>query len=141
VNALRWSLEFADLIRERYYQDSSYGDEGKWMRGSRIETIARYVWRLNHICVPRNSKLRLRLIFDLHESQLVGHRGVDGTLAKALDMLWWKQIPQDVKGFCERCVVYRRAKLQPQMATTLFPLPVPPKHWGTLGLALAHIGA
>jgi hypothetical protein len=45
-----------------------------------------------------------------------------------------------VKDFCERCVVYRRAKIQPQMAATLSPLHVPPRPWHTVGLDyLTHL--
>jgi hypothetical protein len=45
-----------------------------------------------------------------------------------------------VKDFCERCVVCRRAKIQPQTAATLYPLPVPPKPWHTIGLDyLTHL--
>jgi hypothetical protein len=63
VNALQMSPEFADLIREGYSQDLFYGDEGEWMKdSSRIEATARYFWRLDRLCVPRNSELRLRVI-------------------------------------------------------------------------------
>jgi hypothetical protein len=61
-NALRLSLEFADLIREGYSQDSFYEDEGEWTKNSGIEARVRYFWHLNCLCVPRNSELRLRLI-------------------------------------------------------------------------------
>jgi hypothetical protein len=62
--------------------------------------------RLDRLCIPQNSELRLRLITELHESSSAGHRGVASTLAKALDRLWWKRIRQDVKDLCdERCVV------------------------------------
>jgi hypothetical protein len=45
-----------------------------------------------------------------------------------------------VKDFCERCVVCRRAKIQPQFAATLYPLHVPPISWHTLGLDyLTHL--
>jgi hypothetical protein len=126
VNALQLSHEFADIIREGYSQDSFYGDEGEWTEDSRIEAIPRYFWRLNRLCIPRNSELRLRFTTELHESSSDGHIGVASTLAKALDRFWWKRIRQDVKGFCEGCVVCRRAKIQPQMAATLYPLHVPP---------------
>jgi hypothetical protein len=86
VNVLQLSLEFADLIREGYAQDSFYGDEGGWTKDSRIEARDGYFWRLDRLCIPRNSELRLRL-----------HKGVAGTLAKALDRFWWKRIRQDVK--------------------------------------------
>jgi hypothetical protein len=59
VNALRLSHEFVDLIRE-YSQDSFYGDEGEWTKDSRIEAIAWYFLRIDRLCVPRNSELRLR---------------------------------------------------------------------------------
>jgi hypothetical protein len=53
--------------------------------------------------VPRNFELRLRLISELrHDSSSAGHRGVIGTLAKALDILLWKRIRQDVTDFCEQ---------------------------------------
>jgi hypothetical protein len=134
------SPEFTDLIREGYSQDSFYGDEGEWTRGSRIEARDGYFWRLDRLYIPHNSELRLRLITLVHESSLASHRGVASTLAKALDRFWWRRLRQDVKDFCERYVVCRRAKIQPQMAATLYPLPVPPRPWHTVGLDyLTHI--
>jgi hypothetical protein len=50
VNALRLSHEFAYLIREGYSQDSLYGDEGEWKKGSHIEAIHGCFWRPNHMC-------------------------------------------------------------------------------------------
>jgi hypothetical protein len=141
VNALQLSPKFADLIREGYSQDSFYGDEGEWTKDSRIEDGDGYFWRLDRLCIPQNYELRLRLITKLHESSPANHGGVTSTLAKALDMLWWKRLRQDMKDFCERCVVCRRAKIQPQqMAATLYPLPGPPKPWHTVGLDyLTHL--
>jgi hypothetical protein len=62
VNAVQLSPEFADLIREGYSHVSLYGDEGEWTRDSWIEAKDGYFWRLNHLCIPQNSELRLRLI-------------------------------------------------------------------------------
>jgi hypothetical protein len=79
--------------------------------------------------------LRLRLITKLHDSSSDGHIGVASTLATALDRFLWKLIRQDVKYICERCVACRRAKIQPQIAATLYPLLVPlPRQWHTVGL-------
>jgi hypothetical protein len=105
VNALQQSPEFADLSREGYSQDWFYGDEGEWTKDSRIEAKAGYFWCLDRLCIPRNYELRLILITKMHESSSAGHRGVASTHAKALDRFWWKRIRQDVKDFCERCVV------------------------------------
>jgi hypothetical protein len=59
INALQLSLEFADVVREGYSQDSFYGDEGEWTRDNHIEAMAGNFWRLNRLCIPRNSKLPL----------------------------------------------------------------------------------
>jgi hypothetical protein len=99
VTALQLSLEFTDLNREGYSQDSFYEDKGEWTKDSRIEAKAGCFWRLCRVCIPRKSELRLRVIIELHERSSVSHRGVTSTLAKALDRFWWKQIRQDVKEF------------------------------------------
>jgi hypothetical protein len=85
LNALQLSYEFADLIRDGFSQDSLHGDEGEWTKDSRIQAKKWYFWRLNRLCIPQNSELRLRLITELHDSLSAGHRGVAGTLAKAVD--------------------------------------------------------
>jgi hypothetical protein len=59
--------------------------------------------------------------------------GVAGTIAKALDRFLWKRIRKNVKDYCERCVVCRRAKIHPQMAATLYPLFVLPRPWHKVG--------
>jgi hypothetical protein len=79
-------------------------------------------------------KPRLVLITLPQDSPLAGHRGVASTLAKALDRFRWKRNRQDVKDFCERCVVCRRAKIQPQIVATFYPLHAPPSPWHTIGL-------
>jgi hypothetical protein len=62
AKALQLSPEFVNIICEGYSQDSFYGDEGEWTKDSRIEAKAGYFWRLDRLCIPHNSELRLRLI-------------------------------------------------------------------------------
>jgi hypothetical protein len=104
VNALRLSLEFAYPIRKGYSQDSFYRDETEWYEDSRMEARFGYFWRLDRLCIPRTSELRLRLIFEPHDSSPTCQSGVYGTLAKVLDGFWWKRIRLNVKDFCERRV-------------------------------------
>jgi hypothetical protein len=87
IHALRLNHEFADLVRDGYSQDSLYGDEGEWTIDSRIKARSGYFWRFDRLCVPRIFELRLRLIFELHDSSSVDPKGVASTLAKALDTL------------------------------------------------------
>jgi hypothetical protein len=70
----------------------------------------------------------------MHDGSSTGHIRVACTLAKALDIFWWKQIRQEVKDICERFGMCRRAKIKPQIAQNLYPLHVPPiRPWHTLG--------
>jgi hypothetical protein len=66
--AFQLSLEVTDLIRERYSQDSYYGDESEWTKISRIEARVVCFWRLDRLCVQRNSKLQLKLIFEMRDN-------------------------------------------------------------------------
>jgi hypothetical protein len=99
VDAVRLSPQFANLVRKGYSQDSFYGNDGEWTRDNRIEAIGEYFWRLDRLCIPRNSALCLILISEMHGNSLAGHIGVVGTLAKALDIFWWKHIRQNFKDF------------------------------------------
>jgi hypothetical protein len=51
-----------------------------------------------------------------------------------LDKFRWKRIRQDVRYYCERCFVRRRAKIQPRITATLYPLHVLPRPWHTISL-------
>jgi hypothetical protein len=84
--------------------------QGEWTRDNRISTRDGYFWRLDRLCVPPNFELRLRLIYELHDSGSTCHKRVGGSLAKVIEKFWWKQIRQDVKHFYERFVVSRQAQ-------------------------------
>jgi hypothetical protein len=68
VKALRLGHEFANLIREGSFKAPFYGDEGEWTIDSRIAATYGYCWRLERLCVPRNSELRPKLILELYDS-------------------------------------------------------------------------
>jgi hypothetical protein len=105
-----------------------------------IEARVGYFWHFNRLYISQNSELRLRVITKLHDNSSTCYKRIASTLAKALDRFCWKRIRQDVKEFCEHCVVCRRAKIQPQMAATLYPLHVSPRPWHTVGLDyLTHL--
>jgi hypothetical protein len=125
VNALRLRPRVVDIVREGYSRDSFSGDEGEWTKDSQIEATIGYFWRLDRLCVPQNSELRVRLMFERHDNSSASLIGVASTLVRELDRFWWKRIRQDVKDVCERCVVCRQAEIQLQMAATLYPLSIP----------------
>jgi hypothetical protein len=84
--------------------------------------------------------LKQKLLLELHDSESRGHIGYASTLAKALDMFWWRRIRQDVNDHGQRCDACRRAKERPQTDGALVPLHVPPRPWHTVGLDfLSHL--
>jgi hypothetical protein len=117
VNALRLSHEIVDLNRERYSQDSFYGDEGEWTKDNRIEAIVGYVWRLDRRCVPRNSEFRLNYLRIARQSVIWSHMSCWHFCYRARQIQAETKLPRC--GFCECCVVCRRAKIQPQIAAAL----------------------
>jgi hypothetical protein len=46
------------------------------------------------LCIP-NDRPKQKL-FELHDNGYASHRGYTSTLAKALEMFWWRRIRQDV---------------------------------------------
>jgi hypothetical protein len=129
VDVLQLSHGFAHLIGEGCSQSSFYGDDCDWTRDSRIDVKDGYFWRLNRICVSRET-----LSYDLNLPQSCmtvcssSHIGVACTIAQALDNLCCRGIHQDIKGFYEHCVVCQRARSQPRVAhDALDPLHVPPR--------------
>jgi hypothetical protein len=65
--------------------------------------------RLGHICVP--SSEREKMIWEAHYSQVVGHFGIENTMAMLQKHLWWSKLRQEVNKYIRSCIAYAIAKL------------------------------
>ncbi|GBG67129.1 hypothetical protein CBR_g81553 [Chara braunii] len=62
------------------------------------------------LCVPRDRRLRTRLLGEYHDSRLAGHFGVNRTIARLRWRFQWPDLITDVTRYCDSCKVCRRSK-------------------------------
>ncbi|GBG64960.1 hypothetical protein CBR_g48709 [Chara braunii] len=62
------------------------------------------------LCVPRDHCLRTRFLGEYHDSRLVGHFGVNHTIARFRQRFRWPDLITDVTRYCDSCEVCQRTK-------------------------------
>ncbi|XP_071739767.1 uncharacterized protein [Rutidosis leptorrhynchoides] len=85
------------------------------------------------LCIPRGS-LREAIIIESHDGGLVGHIGLNKTLALIRGHFFWPHMELDVNRMVTRCRVCHIAKLQGSNVGLYLPLPVPVKPWEDVSL-------
>ncbi|GBG74655.1 hypothetical protein CBR_g19063 [Chara braunii] len=78
------------------------------------------------LCVPRDRRLRTRLLGEFHDSRLPGHFGVNRTIARLRQRFGWPDLITDVTRYCDSCEVCRRSKPRNRNPYgELRPMPIP----------------
>ncbi|GBG92098.1 hypothetical protein CBR_g54353 [Chara braunii] len=78
------------------------------------------------LCVPRDRRLRTRLLGEYHDSRLAGHFGVNRTIARLQQRFRWPDLITDVTRYCDSCEVCRRSKPRNRNPYgELRPMPIP----------------
>ncbi|GBG80087.1 hypothetical protein CBR_g30454 [Chara braunii] len=78
------------------------------------------------LCVPRDRRLRTRLLGEYHDSRLAGHFGVNRTIARRRQRFRWSGLITDVTRYCDSCEVCRRSKPRNRNPYgELRPMPIP----------------
>ncbi|GBG77301.1 hypothetical protein CBR_g23631 [Chara braunii] len=78
------------------------------------------------LCVPRNLRLRTRLLGKYHDSRLAGDFGVNRTIARLRQRFRWPDLITDVTQYCDSCEVCRRSKPRNRNPYgELHPMPIP----------------
>ncbi|GBG89231.1 hypothetical protein CBR_g48939 [Chara braunii] len=78
------------------------------------------------LCVPRDRRLRTRLLGEYHDSRLAGHFGVNRTIAGLRQRFRWPDLITDVTRYCDSCEVCRRSKPRNRNPYgELRPMPIP----------------
>ncbi|GBG72939.1 hypothetical protein CBR_g12661 [Chara braunii] len=76
--------------------------------------------------VPRDRRLRTRLLVEYHDSRLAGHFGVNRTIARLRQQFRWPDLITDVTRYCDSCEVCRRSKPRNRNPYgELRPMPIP----------------
>ncbi|GBG68150.1 hypothetical protein CBR_g2701 [Chara braunii] len=78
------------------------------------------------LCVPRDRRLRTRLLGEYHDSRLAGNFGVNRTIARLRQRFRWPDLIADVTRYCDSCEVCRRSKPRNRIPYgKLHPMPIP----------------
>ncbi|GBG79184.1 hypothetical protein CBR_g28900 [Chara braunii] len=78
------------------------------------------------LCVPRDRRLRTRLLGEYHDSRLAGHFEVNRTIERLRQRFRWPDLITDVTRYCDSCEVCRRSKPRNRNPYgELRPMPIP----------------
>ncbi|KAG8503286.1 hypothetical protein CXB51_001235 [Gossypium anomalum] len=123
-------LGFA-LLKDAYVNDSDFGEIFAACEKGSFENFYRYegyLFREGKLCIPYGS-VRDLLVHEAHSGGLMGHFGVNKTLATLHEHFYWPRMQKDVERVCERCIACKKAKSKVQPHGLYTPLPIPEAPW------------
>ena len=131
------STNLVDQIKQAYQHDNYYlptSTRPSWITYSTTDNLF-YV--NNRVCVPQDKLLRQQIMFELHDSPMAGHPGVNRTLANITRRFYWPGMSKDIRYYVKVCTTCQRVKSgRHKPYGTLHPLPVPDRPWQIVGLDL-----
>ncbi|KAG7563749.1 Retrotransposon gag domain [Arabidopsis suecica] len=118
-------------IKEMYKDDPELGecykDHGKGLYKA-FYLQDGFLFKDKRLCIPQGS-MRDLILSEAHGGGLMGHFGVDKTLAVVMEHLFWPHLKKDVERFCARCIVCHKAKSRLHPHGLYLPLPIPNAPW------------
>ncbi|XP_027184032.1 uncharacterized protein LOC113782339 [Coffea eugenioides] len=120
-----------ELIKELYTQDSDFGElytSCKHTGQGKFFISDGYLFCANRLCVPHGS-LRELLVRESHSGGLMGHFGVDKTLAMLQEHFYWPHMRRDVARVVDRCLACKKAKSKVHPYGLYTPLPISSAPW------------
>ncbi|KAF7841466.1 Transposon Ty3-G Gag-Pol polyprotein [Senna tora] len=87
-----------------------------------------FLFKKDKLCIP-NCSMRELLVIETHGGGLMGHFGVDKTLALLHEHFYWPKMRKYVVSVCAKCVTCKHAKSKVQPHGLYSPLPVPSQPW------------
>ncbi|KAG7564287.1 Reverse transcriptase domain [Arabidopsis suecica] len=118
-------------IKEMYKDDPELGecykDHGKGLYKA-FYLQDGFLFKDKRLCIPQGS-MRDLILSEAHGGGLMGHFGVDKTLAVVMEHFFWPHLKKDVERFCARCIVCHKAKSRLHPHGLYLPLPIPNAPW------------
>ena len=82
------------------------------------------------LIIPDDRVLKTRILYELHDSHLAGHMGINKTEELVARYFWWRGLRDDVTAYVNDCVVCQLSKGDQQPpAGLLQPIPIPAHRW------------
>lgn len=89
----------------------------------------------DRLCAPRDQKLRVEILHDLHDSKCAGHRGFDQTFASLHDKYSWPNMANQLAKHIKNCDKCQRNKPRNQSKLGyLSPMPIPARNWDEISM-------
>lgn len=141
---------FVEELRQELAQDPSYQvlcqkvtSDPHSMQGFNISNGL--LLKEGRIWVLPNSRFKVLLMKEFHETPIGGHAGVVKTLKRLSANFYWKSMRKDIKEFVAQCMVYQQTKYSTSKPRGLLqPLPIPSNFWEVISLdfvtGLPHSG-
>jgi len=89
------------------------------------------------LCIP-NIEIKGHNVHELIISEahsFLAHLGAQKTVAYLRDHVWWKDMVNNVKSYCNSCITCKRSKLSNQKPYSLLnPLAIPTRPWESIGI-------
>ncbi|XP_071933817.1 uncharacterized protein [Coffea arabica] len=120
-----------ELIKDIYAQDSDFGElylSCKHTGQGKFFISDGYLFYANRLCIPHGS-IRELLVRESHSGGLMGHFGVDKTLAMLQEHFYWPHMRRDVARVVERCLACKKAKSKVHPYGLYTPLPISSAPW------------
>jgi len=131
---------FIEELRNEMRQDPTYQEFCKKVN-SDPSSYPDYVisngllLKKGRIWLPPNSRFKVLLMKEFHETPIGGHAGVVKTLKRLSANFFWESMRQDIKIFVECCLVCQQTKYSTRKPGGLLqPLPIPSNIWEDISL-------
>jgi hypothetical protein len=142
VNSGWRGLDLRSIVSHRYGDDLFFKnilESPKSFRNFEVEDSVVYLKQedVHLLCIPalvhQGRNLREIIISEAHS--ILAHLGVRKTLDYLWDHVWWKDIVEDTRSFCETCTTCKRSKSSTQKPYgLLYSLNPPSQPWEVIGI-------
>ncbi|PNX73902.1 transposon Ty3 gag-pol polyprotein, partial [Trifolium pratense] len=131
---------FINELREELQQNSSYQELCHNVISDPTKfpdfVISNGLLLMNgRIWIPANSKFKVLLLKEFHETPVGGHAGVIKTLKRLSANFYWQHMRKEIKDFVARCFICQQTKYSTSKPSGLLqPLPIPSNVWEDISL-------
>lgn len=125
----------AQTLVTAYQNDINFAD-AEFTNGFVRDEQGIYTWN-GKVVVPQDNALRTRVIKEMHDIPMAGHRGVRKTQELVGRQFWWPTLRQDVAEYVSTCDLCQRMKsCNQKRAGLLQPLPIAKGPWTSVSMDL-----
>jgi transposase InsO family protein len=129
-------VSLVEAIKAAYTRDERFADPfGSAVQHLRWDTAAGLWYSGAQVVVPRDARLRTRIISEHHDVAWAGHRGIAKTLELVNRHFYWSTLRRDVTEYVRTCDVCQRVKASNQLkAGSPQALPIPDNPWDSVSM-------